>query len=90
MAKCGIKEYDELPGRVKLWDVDYLRFRLRVCMNPPTTRLGKLLKPKHDDNIKESCIVLLERAYHYHKDGPSYGGIKIGRRTTTETETVAN
>ena len=26
MAKCGIKKYDELPGRVGWIDVDYLRY----------------------------------------------------------------
>lgn len=28
MAKCGIKEYDKLPGRVGLIDVDALRYAL--------------------------------------------------------------
>jgi hypothetical protein len=27
-AKCGIKEYDKLPGRVGLIDVDALRYSL--------------------------------------------------------------
>lgn len=28
MANCGIKEYDKLPGRVGLIDVDALRYAL--------------------------------------------------------------
>ena len=30
MALCGIKEYDKLPGRVGIIDVDYLKYRLKV------------------------------------------------------------
>lgn len=28
MPNCGIRKYDDLPGRVGWADVDYLRFRL--------------------------------------------------------------
>ena len=90
MNKCGIKEYDDLPKKVRLWNVNYLRYRLRICMNPPKTRLGKLFKPKHNEQIRETCIVLLEKAYHYRKNGPSFRGIKNESRTTTETERVAD
>lgn len=52
MAECGIKKYDELPGRIGLIDVDYLRFRLYSVKN----KQKKLIKEE------EKIIEKLEEA----------------------------
>lgn len=38
MVECGIKKYDEIPSRVGVIDVDYLRFKLESV----TKRQNKL------------------------------------------------
>ena len=42
MADCGIKKYDELPGRVGLIDVDYLRYSLERNMEEHKRIIKKL------------------------------------------------
>ena len=54
--KCGIKEYDELPGRIGIIDVDYLRWILSEKMiQLETTKYDiKKIKQKLDDAIKKN------------------------------------
>ena len=66
MTKCGIKKYDELPARIKLIDVDYIRWRLYRCINPHFFSNIPFLKyffhPPISEEIKQDLIKVLDFA----------------------------
>jgi len=39
MTTCGIKKYDDLPARVGLYDVDFLRYIYKRHISPDWTCL---------------------------------------------------
>ena len=66
MALCGIKEYDELPARVGMIDVDYLRWRLHTIDNPSWIHkipiLGWLLIPTRNKQARKNISDELDKA----------------------------
>jgi len=66
MAYCGIKEYDDLPARVKHIDVDYLRWRLHRCDHPLAIHhvplLGWLLTPSSSADTRKRIVAKLDIA----------------------------
>lgn len=66
MAECGIEEYDKLPARVGMIDVDYLRWRLYRCDHPLFIHnipiLGWLITPSSDSKTREKIISILDMA----------------------------
>jgi hypothetical protein len=60
MAKCGIDKYDALPARVGFVDVDYLRWRLSVCLNPSSNPIIKFFSPAHTESDKKQIMKLLD------------------------------
>lgn len=68
MAKCGIKKYDNLPSRVGIYDVDYMRWRLYRCFDPHFFSDIPILKyffhPPISDEIKQDLLNTLEFIYN--------------------------
>jgi hypothetical protein len=66
MAESGIKRYDEIPASVNWCDVDYIRWRLSLCLNPPwyskIPLFGWMLIPTSDNDTKKLLIKMLEDA----------------------------
>jgi hypothetical protein len=62
---CGIKKYDDLPGRVGWIDVDFLRWRLYVVQLPTKTFWQRIVKSVYMSggiNNKQKIINSLELA----------------------------
>ncbi len=63
--KCGIKKWDDLPGRVGWIDVDFLRWRLYVVKLPTKTAWQRIVKSVYMSggiSNKQKIINSLEEA----------------------------